>query len=237
MSLSTAEREPPGLVRTQSIVLSGLYAWAATVLYPGSLRGAGAPARTAVSLAFVSLVVGAALGRKNTRYGRGFGLYGFVGLSVLSWALLGSLASVERLEPMRTALGAFGWILFAFSWGAPREPSEVPEDDPHALPGELLSPRGEVPAGAGWVLALATLGAAIPLLLAWRVTRSVHALLGHAVANVCAVALVTSGAEIAIGRGRWSPVEPLSRRLAQGAVPLVVLVVVLFVGVVGLFAG
>lgn len=233
MSLSTAERDPPGLVRTQSIVLSGLYAWAATVLYPASLRGASAFSRAVVGLALVSLVVGAVTGRKSTRYGRGFALHGFVGLSVLSWALLGNLVSMDRLEPTRAALGGFGWVLFAFSWGAPREPTEIPEDDPRALPGEPLSPRGELPRGASWVLALATLGAALPLLFAWRVTRSPHALLGHAVAIVCAVALVTSGAEIAVRRSRWSPVHPPLRRVTHAAVPLVMLAIVLFAGLVG----
>jgi hypothetical protein len=237
MSLSKAEREAPDLVRTQSIVLSGLYAWAATLLYPASLRGAGPLARVVVGLALVSLVVGASLGRRRTRYGRGLALYGFVGLSVLSWALLGALVSVDRLEPTRAALGAFGWVLFAFSWGAPREPAEVPEDDPRALPGEPLPPRGHLPRGASWVLAIATLGAALPLLLAWRVTRSSHALLGHAVAIVCAIALVTSGAEIAVRRGRWSPVDPPLRRVAQAAVPLFVLIILLLAGSVGLFVG
>jgi hypothetical protein len=237
MSLSNAEREAPDLVRTQSIVLSGLYAWAATVLYPASLRGAGALARVIAGLAIVSLVVGAALGRRRIRYGRGFALYGFVGFSVISWALLGALVSVDRLEPTRAALGAFGWVLFAFSWGAPRKPREVPEDDPRALPGDPLPPRGELPRGASWVLAIATLGAALPLLFAWRVTRSSHALLGHAVAIVSAIALVTSGAEIAVRRGRWIAVEPPFQRIAQAAVPLFVLAMLLLVGMVGFLLG
>jgi hypothetical protein len=237
MSLSTAEQEPSGLLRTQSIVLSGLYAWAATVLYPATLRGAGLFSRILVGSALVCLVLGTARRRTSTRFRRAFALYGFVGLSVLAWAFLGSLISIDRLEPMRAALGGFGWVLFAFSWGAPREPAEVPEDDPRALPGDPLSPRGALPRGAGWVLALATVGAACPLLLAWRVTRSTHALLGHAVAVVCAVALVTSGAEVAVGRGRWSPVAPASRRVAQASVPLILLGIVLFAGLVGLLVG
>jgi hypothetical protein len=237
MSLSTAEQEPPGLLRTQSIVLSGLYAWAATVLYPATLRGAGVFSRVLVASAFLSLVLGTARPRTSTRLRRAFALYGFVGLSVLAWAFLGSLISIDRLEPMRAALGGFGWVLFAFSWGAPRKPAEVPEDDPRALPGDPLSPRGALPHGAGWVLGLATIGAACPLLLAWRVTRTTHALLGHAVAIVCAVALVTSGAEVAVGRGRWSPVAPLGRRVAQASVPLILLGIVLFAGVVGLLVG
>jgi hypothetical protein len=237
MSLSTAEHEPAGLLRTQSIALSGLYAWGTTVLYPASLRGAGALSRVVAGLSLVALVLGAVGGRTSTRRRRALALYGFVSLSVLAWALFGNLISIDRLEPTRAALGAFGWVLFAFSWGAPRKPTQVPEDDPRALPGEPLSPRGGLPRGAVWVLALATTGAACPLLLAWRVTRPTHALLGHAVAIVCAVSLVTSGADIAVGRGRWAPVGPLGHRVAQASVPLVLLGIVLVVGLVGLLAG
>ena len=128
-------------------------------------------------------------------------------------------------------------LLFAFGWGASREPARVPEDDPRALPGESLPPRGQLAGGAALVLAIAVIGAAIPVLLAWRVTRGPHALFAHAVSMVCAVALVSSGARVATLRGRWSRVEPPSRRLMRAAVPLAALTIVLVAGAVQLFSG
>jgi hypothetical protein len=236
MSLSAARRETKHSVRTQSVVLSGLYAWAATVLYPVSLHGASLLARVVAFAALLALVSGALLGRRDTLLGRGLALYGFAGLSTASWLLLGGLVGADRLEPTRAALGAFGWVLFAFSWGAAREPRDVPEDDPHAVLGDPLSPRSELPAGASLVLSIATIGAAVPLLLAFRVSRTYHALLGHAVAIGSAVALVTVSADIATRRGRWEPVEPPSRRLTQAAVSLALVGIVLFAGAVALLA-
>ncbi len=41
MSPSAEERAALELVRRANVLLPGLYAWAATVLYPAELRGAG----------------------------------------------------------------------------------------------------------------------------------------------------------------------------------------------------
>ena len=54
---------------------------------------------------------------------------------------------------------------------------------------------------------------------------------------VAAVALVSSGAEIAVRRGTWSPVERQTRRLSQAAMPLTALAVVIVLGVIELMTG
>ncbi|HVU03248.1 MAG TPA: hypothetical protein VHE30_15915 [Polyangiaceae bacterium] len=236
MPLSVVEREAKDAVRRQSIALSGLYAWAATVLYPVTLHGASTLARVTAGLAAALLGAGVALGTRPP-LGRAFGLHAFVGASVVTWMLLGPLIAPDHLDPARAALGAVGWMLFAFAWGAPREPRGVPEDDPHFVPGEPLPPRNELPRRASLVLAVATAGAALPLALAFRVTRTYHSLFGHAVAVACAVALVSAGADIAVRRGKWVPVEPASRRLAQAMVPLVLVGMILLAGAVALVSG
>jgi hypothetical protein len=236
MPAEAEERAATELVRRANVLLPGVYAWAATVLYPASLHGASVFARTAAGAALAALVTGVAIGRKRPAAGRALGLHAFVALCTLSWILLGTLVAVDRLEPTKAALGALGWVLFAFGWGGSREPEHVPEDDPRALPGDPLSPRGKAPGGAVLVLSLAIAGAALPILLAWRVTRPSHALFAHAVAVVCAVALVSSGAEIAVRRGKWSPVEPQVRRLGNAAASLTILAIVVVVGAIELFA-
>jgi hypothetical protein len=216
--------------------LPGVYAWTATVLYPASLHGASSSARIVAGMALLALVAGVAVGRRRPSLGRALGLHGFVMLCVFSWVLLGSIIAVDRLEPTKAAVGALGWVLFAFGWGGSREPEHVPEDDPRVLPGEPLAPRGRLPRGAVLVRSLAIAGAALPLLFAWRVTRSAHALFAHAVAIGCAVALVSAGADIAVRRGRWAPVEPPMRRLGHAAASLTILVVVMVVGVIEFLA-
>ncbi|HEX4336378.1 MAG TPA: hypothetical protein VH062_10725 [Polyangiaceae bacterium] len=230
MAADVEERAANELLRRANVLLPGMYAWAATVLYPSSLHGASTPARIVAGVALATLLVGVAVSRRRPSLGRALALHGFVVLCVLAWLLLGSIIAVDRLEPIKAALGALGWVLFAFGWGGSREPEHVPEDDPRALPGDPLAPRGKLPDGAVVVLSLAIAGAALPLLLAWRVTRSAHALFAHAVAIGCAVALVSAGADIAVRRGRWSAVEPQTRRLGQAAASLTILAIVIVVG-------
>ena len=137
---------------------------------------------------------------------------------------------------MKAALGVIGWVLFAFGWGALRTPTSIPEDDPHVLPGDALRPRGRLPIGAVAVLGGAVVCAAPPLFFAWRVTRADHALFAHAVGILCSIGLVTTGAEVAVRRGRWRPLEPAMRRLSQATIPLTALGIVLLAGVIELLA-
>jgi hypothetical protein len=231
------DREVSELSRAPNVLLSGVYAWAVTVLYPTLGRGPGALARIACGTALVALVIGVVIGsRRSSTLGRAIGLHGFVACCALTWILLGSYLSVERIEPLRAALGGVGWVLFAFGWGSPREHANIPEDDPRALPGEPLTPRGRLPAGSGVLLSIATAGAAVPLLLAWRVARTPHALLAHAAAVAAAIALVSAAAEVAVRRGQWTRVEPVSSRVGQAAIPLAMLAIAICAGVLRLLS-
>ncbi|HVW25273.1 MAG TPA: hypothetical protein VHC69_07855 [Polyangiaceae bacterium] len=236
MSADVDDRAANELVRRANVLLPGVYAWAATVLYPVSLHGASLAARIVAGVALAALISGVVVALRFPALGRALALHGFVMLCVFVWVLLGSIVAVDRLEPTKAALGGLGWVLFAFGWGGSREPEHIPEDDPRAIPGDPLPPRGRLPPGAVLVLGLSIAGAALPLLFAWRVTRPAHALFAHAVAVVCAVALVSSGAEIAVARGKWTPVEPQTRRLGNAAASLTMLAVVIVIGAVELLA-
>ncbi len=237
MSPSTEERESFELVRRANILLPGAYAWAATVLYPVAAHGTGVHARVSAALAMMLLLSGVAVGKQRPALGRTLGLHGFVAACVATWLLVGTSLAVDRLDPVKAALGGIGWVVFAFGWGASREPTRVPEDDPRALPGAPLAPKGHLPAGAFLILAVAITGATLPIGLAWRVTRPSHALLAQAVSIACAVALISSGAQIATRRGAWIRVEPPSRRLAQAVWSLIALVAVVALGLAELFSG
>jgi hypothetical protein len=218
------------------VLLPGLYAWAATVLSTVLAPGAPVAARLGAGLAVLGLASGSLLLPSRPSLGRSLSLYLFVGASLGTWVAAGSLLSVDRLDPLRAALGALGWLLFALSWGTPRVASSVPEDDPHALPGAPLPARGSLPRGAVPILVLSLAGAAASLLLAWRVDRPRQALLAHAVAILVAVYLVNTGALLAVRRGRWKPLAPASRRLAYALVPLLAVAVLVLVGLIGLFS-
>ncbi|HEX4474944.1 MAG TPA: hypothetical protein VH142_07700 [Polyangiaceae bacterium] len=229
--------EAPELARRANLLLPGLYAWAATVFYPASFHGAGWLPRVTAALALVALSLAAAFGsRGDGALRRVLGLYGFVALSVLTWLALGRLIAVDHLEPIKAALGAVGWALFAFGWGVVREPARVPEDDPRVLAGDLLRPKGQLSRAAATILTASVVGAALPVCLAWRVTRPYHALFAHSISVLLAIWLVSSGSEIAVGVGHWAPVTPPARRLGQALVPLLLLGLLLIVGVVELFS-
>lgn len=226
---------PAEVVRLR-VLLPGLYVWAATVLSVVADPGAPLESRAAAALAVIALVLGAALLPTRHALGRALALHLFIGACLGTWLTAGRLLGVDRLDPLRAALGSIGWAIFALAWGTPRVVASIPEDDPHALPGAPLRSRGNLPRGAALILAVAVAGASLASLFAWRVTRPHHALLAHAVATLVAIHLVTSGAELAVRRGRWKPVTPAARRLARATVPLLAVAVLLLVGLASLLA-
>src|SRR5260221_839676 len=122
MSPSAEERAALELVRRANVLLPGLYAWAATALYPAQVRGAPNVSRLAAFAALVSLVSGVAVGPRRPSLGRALGLYGFVALCALTLLSLGQLVAIDRLEPTNAALGGLGSGIFAFRLRASREP-------------------------------------------------------------------------------------------------------------------
>jgi hypothetical protein len=206
MSESSAEFDPPRasgptLFARTNMLLPGVYAWVATVAQPVSGKGVGFLPRALAVAALVSLALGPLFTPGRPRLARGFGVWGFVGLSILTWLLIGSKISVEELDPLRAAFGSVGWALFAFGWGSMRHWGSVPEEDPRAVDGPPLVARANLPPLAGWIFGAGVMGGGLILALAWRVHRPTHALLSHALALTLAVWLVNVAADVAVRRG------------------------------------
>jgi hypothetical protein len=214
------------------MLLPGLYAWALTVAAPARARSAPSTAAVAAWIALCALFLGVILAPHWPRIARLFGINLFVGLCLLTWVLAGSAIGVERVEPVESALGGFGWVLFALGWGAVREPGRVPEEDPRVLPGPALASRGALPRGARVLLAGAMVAALVPLGFAWTSHRAAHALLAQAVALLAALALAQSGALLATERGRPLPVVAAPARFRSASSPLLLLGCSLLLGLV-----
>lgn len=222
------------LAARANMLLPGAYAWLITVASPAAYRGAPLAARVTAMAALVALVAGPVVVFERPRLGRALGVLAFVGLSVATWVLLGPLVGVEHLEPVRACLGAVGWALFAFGWGAVRRVGSVPEEDPHVIRGEPLRARGQLPWGTFVVYAIGLVGAVTVLVLAWQVVRPAEALLAHAVALVAAIALVGAAARVAVERGRSRSAAVPRSRLNAAARPLAMTLLLLGLGFVWL---
>jgi hypothetical protein len=228
------ERLLDRLSGSTNMLLPGAYAWLTTVALPAAQRGVSGGARVAAFAALLALLSGPLVALSRPRLGRAIGVLLFVALCTLSWALLGPAIGIERLEPVRALLGTVGWILFALGWGSVRETGSVPEEDPNALPGPPLPVRKRLPRGSMAILAIGMAGSLPALYFAWRVTRPDHALLGHAVAVIAAIALVASGARIAVDRAGYRPPSSPAERVNAAARPLGALALLLGLGFVWL---
>lgn len=215
-----------------NLLVTGLYAWVATVAAP--TWGARAPWTTqlAAAGALVALVGGLLVAERARRIGYAVTMGGFLGLSSVTWVLLGPALDAERIEPVRAALGGVGWVLFAFGWGVVRKPDAVPENDPHVIVSQPLAARGALPRGTYWVMGVALLGAAMPWFAAWRAVGKEHSLFAQAMAWACAVAMVATGAQVAVLRGQRRIRPRAAERLNVASPGLAGLVVLGILGVV-----
>lgn len=229
MALSPAERDTTELVRRGSVLLAGGYAWTATVLHVAAQRGVPTAARVVAALAAAALLGGSAVALRSPRLARLLALHGFALGSVLTWILARMVIDIERLDPVRGAAGCVAWALFALAWGAPREVTHVPEDDPGVIAGDPLAPRSQLVPGSPAIVAITLLAAFVPIASAWRVTRASHALLAHVLAAALAIAIVGVGAEAAARRRSPAPDEP-TRRMAGAMLPLTILGLLLVAG-------
>lgn len=183
-----------------NLLVSGSYAWAVTVAIPA--WGSGAIPLACATGALVALVGGVLLSYRFADWGRVITMVGFLGLSCVTWLLMGDALSVGVLEPVRSALGALGWMVFALGWGLVRQPGSVPEDHPRFLrSAEPLLPRRALPASTLPVFGLAIVCALSPWLAAWTVARREHALFAHALGLAAAMWMLTSGSNIAVVLG------------------------------------
>ncbi|MEY4548612.1 MAG: hypothetical protein RL685_4807 [Pseudomonadota bacterium] len=182
-----------------AVLLPGLYAWGATVAWPAfATRGASSPARIGAVGALVALLLGLGLARRYPVLGRAIGVLGCLGCAAISWGALGNVLRVPPLDPVRAALGALAWGLFAQGWGAFHGPHATPPAEPAF--GARLPSRGRLPIstrlGFGLLVCVAV---GLPL-LAWRVERPGVALLAQAVALAASVGLLNVGTRVLVLR-------------------------------------
>jgi hypothetical protein len=213
------------------VLAPGLYAWLLTVLVPAAQQGVPFTARAFALVSVVALVVGVFFENERPKLGRWLGIYAFVGCSLASWCLAGPAIAVGNVDPIRSALGVLGWVIYAFGWGRSRG-SRVPEDSPNVLTGAPLAPRARLSKAGAPVVALAVVAALAFEGLAFRVERSEPALFAHAAATASALLVLGVGARIALGLGGRRELPSAATRLNAMAPPLAALAVLLGLGLV-----
>jgi hypothetical protein len=206
-----ATRSRPPSAKLFDVLAPGLYAWGVTVAWPVSHRFAPLGSRILALVAVVALVSGGALMFLTPTLSRIFGIWIFVASCVGSWAFIAPALAPTQLDSVQGVLGAFGWALFAISWGS---------DTPTTTATTTAHPA--LPKTTPLLLTLVALAAATPMLLAWSVQTLERALLAHAVSLAVAIALVAfavdlfeprSAAEQAGFAGFHSPERRLSSAL------------------------
>jgi hypothetical protein len=213
------------------VLAPGLYAWLLTVMHPAAQPGVPFSARLFAVVAVVTLVGGVFLESERPKLGRALGIYAFVGCSLFSWCLAGPAIAIGNIDPIRSALGMLGWVIYAFGWGRSRG-SRVPEDSPNVLGGAPLAPRARLSRASAPVVAIAVVAALSLEGLAFRVDRSEPALFAHAAATACALLVLGGGSRIALGLGGRRELAPTTARLNSMAAPLAALAVLLGLGLV-----
>jgi len=224
------EEGDPTRSKWLNVLIAGLYAWIATVLLPAFSQPTPLLARACAISALLALLVGVGLLLRMPAWGRPVTLVGFVGLSAVTWVALGDALNIERMEPVRAALGGIGWMLFAFGWGAVRRPGDVPEQDPHVVAAAPLEPRATLGWGNTLAFALAFVLALGVWFLAFRVASEERALLAHAFALASAVALISAGVRVGILLGKTHPLSRPGARLNAASTPLAGLLVLGMLG-------
>jgi hypothetical protein len=126
----------------------------------------------------------------------------YVSASAAVWFLLGSDASSLGL------LGVVGYAAFAIGWVRANGTRDVRD----GVPAHLLDvPPRRVPLfREKLLLFFRVLGAAVPMLLAWRIDSKDRALLGHAIALLGALQIlsIASTQAVAVGQKADSPSFP-----------------------------
>jgi hypothetical protein len=212
------------------VLLPGLVAWLITVLEPARVVGASPMARGAAVLAFVALAAGALLFASRPLVGRVLGLHAFVAFCVVAWSLLGVELSPERIDPVRAALGAVAWMLFAFGWGHVRE--RGPVEDAEVAVGPLLQPRSRLPRASVAIVLFAVLASLVLSALAFRVDRPDHAMFGHAAATAASLLVLATAGRIALAQGQRHDFASPGSRLDAASVPGALIGVLLGLGLV-----
>jgi hypothetical protein len=207
-------------------VLAALVAWAVT-LAPAAL--ARSSPKSALFFAIVALLAGVSgplLVTTQPRLARHIGISLFLALAALTWLLTSPTLQPARLDPMRAAIGAIAWGVYALSWNERwKKPAKQPAIDPHA---PALQARSTLSRLAVPIAAIGVAAGLVYLVVAWRVRETDRALLAHAVALACSVAVITGAATVATARGRRS--SSGTRRVTSHALRPLILLVALAIG-------
>jgi hypothetical protein len=213
-----------------STILPGLYAWLTTVALPSVQHQAPASARVSAFFALLALVAAPLFVDERPLLGRALGIFSFIGLSLLTWVLLGAGLVQNPGDPLLSALGAVAFTLYALGWGSLRRRDAVPEDGPNVIPGQPLQPRIRPLRGTPVVFGVILAAALVPVFLAFRVVETERALFAHAVAILAAILTITVGARVALSVGQRKGLPPAAERLNAAAVPLALLALVFGLG-------
>lgn len=200
MAEPVAEPSPQAFAARTNVLLPGLYAWLSTVARPAVSSQATLAIRSAAVCAALTLLLSPLLSARYPRLGRALGVHGFVGCSVLTWALLRHAGVAFGGQALEAAFGAVGWTLYAFGWGELSARRRVPEADPHVLSGAPLLPKNTWSRSAEVILGLGVFGAAVVLVLAFRVPRPSHAVMAHALALLLALLSISAASRVALER-------------------------------------
>ncbi|AKT41859.1 hypothetical protein [Chondromyces crocatus] len=211
-------------VRTIQAMLAALVAWSITIAPAAFARGSLGQARFVAVLALACGLAAPPLALVRRRLGRHLGISVFVALASLTWLLSSTALQPLRLDPIRAAIGAIAWGVFALSWRDrwSSGPSQTPETD-----APVLQARSRLPPTARLIASIGVLSALGLLFLAWRVREVDRGLMAQAVAIACAIALMTAAADVAVALGRRT--QP-PRRLTPHGMKLLLGLLVFAVG-------
>jgi hypothetical protein len=214
--------------RAPQAMFAALVAWTITVAPAAFSRGAPVSARVAAVLAVLCGVAAPLLAVVRRRLARHLGISVFLALVTLAWLLASPALQPSRLDPIRAAIGAVAWGVFALSWRDRWLVRRQLDPDPDA---PILQARAHLPPLSTAIVAVGSLASLALLVLAWRVRDHDRALLAQSAAVACAVALISASSAVAVARGRRQAAG--TRRLTQHAVrPLLVLIAFALLGAI-----
>lgn len=180
---------------TVRVLLPGCSAWLTTVGLPIWDTRQPLPAAFAV-FAISALCLGLSQWRNRPRLARWVGIFGFLGFCLAAWAVSGSGAERALVQPIRSAVGAVSWGLFAIGWGG-LSVEVIVDAEPSAVESRAsLTPRRKMPRVFWAGIAVVALGAMTVPAAAWWIESPVDALLGHGLAGAAAIAIVGVGLRV-----------------------------------------
>ena len=198
------------------VAIPGLYAWVVTVGWPLHRNAASTWAYGFGAIAFVALAVSSWMVLLPYRLWSAVAVGAFITASAIVWFL------VDPESLSLGLLGSVGYAAFAVGWVRASGTREVDKD---ALAYALdLPPRRNMSLRAMVALYGGLVGAIVPLALAFRIEDRQRALLGHAVALLGALHLLSIASKLSIAVGQKAEVSSFSWSVLGRTVLLIVLV-------------